>query len=419
MCGNIPTVSRSVMFAISCAALLLGGCNESATQAQTPAGTEAKAQAKVDNNAFDTSRLPRVAGAKELYASAAMTNFTSPDPVAQTADALDKALSTAGWQKYEPPFTSKSEDPNLRQMTLKKGTQALSVFITVAPAQNNAATNVQYTGVPLQTDLPFTKDASNVEYSPERPLLTLITAQPVSETLDYYRKELGDRGWALWSEKLDAKQPAGGASGNVREHGGSADYVSDKDPSVTLILTMQQAEAGQYKVELKEYPVDILASMHKAYLNGGNTNAEPIDVSQLPRLDGATVKTATPTEVSYSVPGPVEAAIAATKKMLFADGWQAYTAPLEETYALNLNLKKGAQGLSVLFTMPSGQPVHAGVDYSPTRLPFALPFPANATDIVFDENRPYLNCTMAGTIDAARDFFSTALAASGGTISAA
>ena len=44
-------------------------------------------------------------------------------------------------------------------MSLKKGARRLSVFITVAPAQNNA-TSVQYTAIALKNDLPFAKDAS-------------------------------------------------------------------------------------------------------------------------------------------------------------------------------------------------------------------------------------------------------------------
>jgi len=154
----------------------------------------------------------------------------------------------------------------MRIMSLKKGPQALNVFITVAPAQNNA-TSVQYSALPLKTDLPFSKDASNIEYSPERPLLTLVTAEPVDKTLDFYRKELGARGWSLWSEKTNGKQPADGPSGVVHERGGYAHYITDKDPAVTLVLTVQKAEAGKLKVELKQWPVGILELEHKAYLN--------------------------------------------------------------------------------------------------------------------------------------------------------
>ena len=393
--------SYGLIITLACLAVLAGGCNESST------GTD-------NGTTFDTSRLPRVSGAKEIFASAAVTNFTSPDPVAQTADTLDKTLAATGWQKYVPPNSSTIDDPKARIMSFKKGARALNVFITVAPAQNNA-TGVQYSELPLKTDLPFTKDASNIEYSPDRPLLSLVTAEPIDKTLDFYRKELGARGWSLWSDKLDAKQPANGPSGDVRERGGSASYVNDKEPTVAMILTIQNAEADKFKVEIKEWPVGILASMHRGYLNGGTNVAKPVDVSALPRLEGASEETArtSATHVGFLVPGPVENAIAATKTMLAADGWKQYVAPLEVNYALLLHLKKGPQGLRVSFTMPAGQPVHSGVDYSPTRLPFALPFPDDATDIVFDENRPYLNLVTAGTVDSARDFFNQQLTASG------
>src|ERR1035438_8994784 len=180
--------SHSLIFAFSCLAMLAGGCSKSEPEKSEKADKSQKAE-KADNGALDTSRLPRIAGAKETFASAATMIFTSPDPVAQTADAVDKALAAGGWQKYVAPFTSNAENPTSRIMSLKKGTQALNVFITMAPAQANA-TSVQYAAVALKTDLPFPTDASNIEYSPDWPLLTAITGEPIDKTLDFYRKEL-------------------------------------------------------------------------------------------------------------------------------------------------------------------------------------------------------------------------------------
>ena len=224
--------SRGLILTLACVAVLAGGCNESKP--------EAKAETKADTGAFDASRLPRVTGAKEVFASPATTIFTSPDSVAQTADTVEKALTAGGWQRYIAPNTAYASDPNMRTMSLKKGTQALNVFITVAPAQNNA-TSVQFSALPLKTDLPFTKDASKIEYSPERGLLTLVTAEPVDNTLDFYRKEMSERGWALWSEKTNGKQPDGGPSGTVHESGAYAHYVTDKDPAVTIALVALKA----------------------------------------------------------------------------------------------------------------------------------------------------------------------------------
>src|SRR5271169_789991 len=129
--------SRGFIMAFACLAVLAGGCSKSEPEKSQKAEN-------ADSGTFDTGRLPRVAGAKQVFASAATTIFTSPDSIAQTAEAVDKALSVGGWQKYVAPFTTQDVNPAQRTMSLKKGTQALNVFITIAPAQNNA-TSVQYT----------------------------------------------------------------------------------------------------------------------------------------------------------------------------------------------------------------------------------------------------------------------------------
>ena len=306
----------------------------------------------------------------------------------------------------------------MRAMSLKKGTQALSVFITIAPAQNNA-TSVQYAALPLKTDLPFTKDASAIEYSPDRPLLTLVTAEPVDKTLDFYRKELGARGWALWSEKTNGKQPAGGPSGVVHERGGYAHYVNDKEPTVALVLTLQKAEAGKYKVELKEWPVGILATLHKAYLNSDNSASALVDVSKLPRLEGAKE------EADRTVIGPGglfrrgtarrhdrRAKEAVGRRRLEAIRGPAGRSPLDL-----IGLQKRRARTVGVFYYSSGKKRKTSevttVYYSPTRLDFALAFPDDAADIVFDENRPYLSLTTAGSVDATLDFYRKELGAIG------
>ena len=84
-----------------------------------------------------------------------------------------------------------------------------------------------------------------------------------------------------------------------------------------LLLTLQKAEAGKYKVELKEWPVGILASLHKAYLNGGPNSASAlVDVGKLPRLEGAKEQAdRTSTDrLSYSVPGTLADTTAATQE---------------------------------------------------------------------------------------------------------
>jgi hypothetical protein len=397
--------SRGLIFTLACVAALAGGCNESSAPA-------------AENGAFDASRLPRVAGAKEVFASAATTIFTSPEPVARTADTIDKALAAAGWQKYIAPNTAYSADPNMRMMSLKKGAQALSVFISIAPAQNNA-TSVQYAALPLKTDLPFAKDASNIEYSPERGLLTLVTAEPIDKTLDFYRKEMSARGWAIWSEKTNGKQPEGGPSGVVHERGAYAHYVTDKDPAVAIALVVLKADDGKSKVELKLWPIGFLEPLHQAYVNSDSHGATLADVAKLPRLDGAKddASRSAKDKVVYAVPGTLADTTTALVKLLGADGWKPYVAPLEEQHSTLMAFKKGAEALSVSFSIQPGKNERTSevttVYCSPSRLQFALAVPDDATGLVFDTNRPYLNLTTAAAVDATRDFYNKQLTAAG------
>lgn len=398
--------SRGLILTLACVAILAGGCNES------------KPDAKTDSGVFDASRLPRVSGAKEVFASPATTIFTSPDPVAQTADTLEKALAAAGWQKYVAPNTAYANDPNMRIMTLKKGTQALNVFITVAPAQNNA-TSVQFSALPLKTDLPFTKDAGSIEYSPERALLMLVTAEPIDKTLDFYRKEMTARGWSLWSEKTNGKQAADGPSGVVHEGGAYAHYITDKDPSVAIVLNVQKAGDGKSKVELKQWPVGILEPLHLAYVNGDSHGTALADVGKLPRLEGAKddASRSAKDKVVYSVPRTLADTTVALVKLLGADGWKPYVAPMEDRRSILTAFKKGSQAISVSFTIQVGKNERTSevttVYYSPSRLQFALAAPEDATDLVFDTNRPYLNLTTAAAVDSTRDFYNKQLMAMG------
>ena len=139
-----------------------------------------------------------------------------------------------------------------------------------------------------------------------------------------------------------------------------------------------------------------------------------VDVRTLPRLEGA-VEDAAHTEahsLRYGVPTVVAITSAATRKLLAADGWAQYVRPMDDTGS-SLLFKKGPQGLYVSFTQGLGRPDQSTVTYTANRLTASVPFPGDATNILFDERRPYLNCFTAKPVEASLDFFRTALAASG------
>jgi hypothetical protein len=399
--------SRRVGFLAFCAiiAVSAAGCRPSRTQPPDQASA----------GGFDASTLPRVPGAKEIFASPLTTIFVSPEAIGPTADAVEKALAALGWQEYAAPNTSSAEIPTMRTLTLKKGPQALNVFITVAPAQNNAI-SVQYSALPLNVDLPFTADAANIEYSPDRPSLSLVSGEPVETLLDFYRQQLAERGWFLWSEKANGRQAAGGPSGTLHDGGGYAYYVSGRDPKAILALTLQKAGDGKVKVGIQSQPVGVLESARQVYL--GRDNVAPlVAVADLPRLPGGRdTGKSTAERVSYSVPGNVPATTAAIKALLAAQGWKFYVVPLDEPHSTWLTFIKGQQGLSVDFTISPGTDEdttdQTTVEYAASRLQFAPPVPDDAADLIFDERRPYLSLTSGAPPRSLREFYAGKLGAS-------
>jgi len=273
---------------------------------------------------LDTSRLPRVGGAKEVYASALTTIFTSPDPVIATAGAVDKSLAAAGWQKYGAPAAASADNPNMRMMSFKRGRQALGVFITLAPAQNNA-TSVQYNATPLANDLPFTADATDIVYSPDRPTLSLLTAEPIDRTLDFYRRELASRGWSLWSRKLNAKEAPDGPSGVVHERGAYADYVADSKPKVALVLTLQAVDGGKLKVGLEEWPIKVLAPQEAKPSAGAPLEAGP-ELASLPvpkgRIGGTGSTNSSERSMTANINADIDAVLTFYRRELTARGWK-------------------------------------------------------------------------------------------------
>ena len=139
-----------------------------------------------------------------------------------------------------------------------------------------------------------------------------------------------------------------------------------------------------------------------------------VDVRTLPRLEGA-IDDAAHTEsgsLRYGVPTVVAITSQATRKLLAANGWVQYVRPMEEPGG-SLLFKKGQQGLYVSFTQGLGRPDQSAVSYTANRLTASVPFPDDATNVLFDERRPYLSCFTAAPVEASLDFFRTALAASG------
>jgi hypothetical protein len=278
--------------------------------------TGAAATCQAADEALDTTRLPRLDGARELFAFPQTTGYIAGGPVAQAAEAAGKLLTADGWTQYSV-YAAAAEHPDLDTREFRKGPLALTVTVQRAPAQGNA-TMVSYTAtVAVDRDSPSPKRAPG--------------APVVAET----------------------KQ--------------------DKPAATPLV-----------------------------------------ELTRLPRLEGAKEDSrSSSSQFVYSVPGPVPSTVAATKKLLAADGWQEYVPPSEGSRTTSYRVRKGQQSLYVSFATNGERNDQSFVYYTTERLYFAVPFPAAATDIVFDQNRPYLSCTTAGTIDANLDLLQKGLGALG------
>src|SRR5882672_1438963 len=118
-----------------------------------------------------------------------------------------------------------------------------------------------------------------------------------------------------------------------------------------------------------------------------------VDVRTLPRLEGAVEEVARTESyrLNYSVPTVVAVTTAAARKLLAANGWMEYVHPSDQA-SRPMSFKKGPRGLLVSFSQGPGRPDQSVVYYSADRLYAIVPFPDDATDIVYDTRRPYLSC---------------------------
>jgi hypothetical protein len=268
----------------------------SATTALSPAAADG----------LDTGALPRVAGAKELYASPLSTIYSAPVPVADAAAAAAKALAGAGWRQYAAANANEAKTADVQVMNFKKGPLALNVLVTKSDPATTA--NVNYTAKPLANDLPFPPDATDIAFDPNQPLLTCASSQPVAATLAFFTGQLAGMGWA----------PAPAGRNPNTDKAGHAYFVrADHAP---LLLVAQRGDDGATKIELKGATAeDLSAELAPAK----PVAAAPVAAAQAP------APAATPDELSAAITKQVEQATADITKsaMATAPAAKAATAP--------------------------------------------------------------------------------------------
>ena len=249
--------ARLRLFALVCAATIAVGC-ESASA----------------TFAVDTSRLPRITGAREVYATPASTSFITRESVTRSFEFIAGELINDDWQPYDDPSMARTSDSSIR-MSFKKEGRALSLVIATTPAQANA-TSVSYNELALRNDLPFPKDGTAIKFDPERPYLSFITAREAEATLDYFRNELAAQGWSLWSKRDGARQAPGGIAGELTADGARAYYV--RGNGRPLMLTLSRRADNGFNGEITTVSVEQLATLREQVPAGNASQAELIPV---------------------------------------------------------------------------------------------------------------------------------------------
>ena len=183
---------------------------------------------------FDASRLPRPTDAKIVFSGAPVTNFTVPGKVADAADAINKLILADRWQPFVAPFSSNPKLPDFVVTRFKKGTIAMEVDISIAPAMSNA-TFVSYTGLINQNDLPFPADATDIQFDSARPYLACVTSAGIDDTLKFFTAELATRGWT--------PRPENARPDRKSDKGAYATFTGSENRG--LLLTLKRGDDGR------------------------------------------------------------------------------------------------------------------------------------------------------------------------------
>ncbi len=340
-----PRARRRLTLAALCLALI------SATSFSSPAAADG----------LDTSILPRVAGAKALYASPLSTIYAAPEPVAQAAAAVAKALSAEGWRQYAMPNAEEAKTASTQVMNFKMGPLVVSVLITVSADPSIA--NVNYTGAPLANDLPFPPEATDIAFDPHRPQLICASGQTVAATLDFFRGALAAMGWS----------PAASPPIAMTEKAARAFFVRPDHTPLRLVL--QRGEDGATKIELEGVTAEILAAETEP--------AKPVAVAVA----------APPAPAPEATPDELGDDIAKQAQKMAAD--------------IAAEAVAGAKAPKAATPLAASEPVETLSAMEGNKA--AIPVPANAEDVKFDGAEGRLSFESASSIKSVVAFYRAAM----------
>ena len=115
--------------------------------------------------------------------------------IIQIETTLLAKMQAAGWTPYSRLNASHREEADSRNLEFLQNGLTLRVSISRMPAEPSSFM-IQYSGSPAPRSIPIPKDSSYVEFDGStQPMLVATTAMSLSETRDFYDKELIHQGW--------------------------------------------------------------------------------------------------------------------------------------------------------------------------------------------------------------------------------
>ena len=138
-----------------------------------------------------------------------------------------------------------------------------------------------------------------------------------------------------------------------------------------------------------------------------------LDTRTLPRLDGAEDQYSDHASSLYFTSVKFDAASAALRKLLKADGWQEYDRAFAQKAvrgdAADLLFRKKAYSLGVSISIPPAEPGKSAVQYHITTLARDMPAPADAGHVEIEDSRWILMCESPRDMAATADFYRAAM----------
>ncbi len=115
--------------------------------------------------------------------------------IIQIETALLAKMQAVGWTPYSRLNASHREEADSRNLEFLQNGMTLRVSISRMPAEPSSFI-IQYSGSPALRSIPIPKDSSYVEFDGStQPMLVATTAMSLTETRDFYDKELIHQGW--------------------------------------------------------------------------------------------------------------------------------------------------------------------------------------------------------------------------------